>query len=241
MALGPVHLLHALDHVDGDADRPRLVGNGARDGLANPPRRVCRELEAALPLELLDGADEPEHPFLDEVEERETLVAVVLGDRDDEAEVALDHPALRFHVAPLDALGELDLVCGGQERMPADLTQEELERIGRGLEDLRGSGRRRRLARRLLDDLDQLDVALFDLPVDELGVSRVELEGVQHLRDIGGLEEPCGFAALQQVLDVLVLESVGFVGHSVVNARDFGPVGRTRTRCRLTLPTSNRK
>ena len=84
-------------------------------------------LRPALPLELLDGADEAEHAFLDEVEEGEALVAVVLRDRDDEAEVALDHPPLGLHVAPLDPLGELDLVGGGQERVAPDLPQEELE------------------------------------------------------------------------------------------------------------------
>src|SRR6266571_5107202 len=54
----PVHLLHPLDDVDGHADRPRLVGERARDRLPDPPGRVGRELEAAAPVELLDGADQ---------------------------------------------------------------------------------------------------------------------------------------------------------------------------------------
>src|SRR5918994_1591477 len=49
-------------------------------------------------------ADEAERALLDEVEEREALVAVVLRDRDHEAQVGLDHALLRDHVAPLDAL-----------------------------------------------------------------------------------------------------------------------------------------
>src|SRR5262245_20500310 len=52
---GPRDPLHGLDHVDRDADRPRLVGEAALDRLADPPRRVRRELEPALPLELVDG------------------------------------------------------------------------------------------------------------------------------------------------------------------------------------------
>src|SRR5262249_20168191 len=75
--LGPVELLHALDDVDGHADRARLVSESASDGLTDPPRRVRRELEAAAPVELLDRTDQAQRALLDQVEERETLVAVV--------------------------------------------------------------------------------------------------------------------------------------------------------------------
>src|SRR5262245_45851119 len=47
-------LVDRLDHVDRDANRPRLVRDGARDGLTDPPRRVGRELVAAPVLELVD-------------------------------------------------------------------------------------------------------------------------------------------------------------------------------------------
>ena len=39
--------------------------------LTDPPRRVRRELEPAAPVELLDRADEPDDPFLDQVEQRD--------------------------------------------------------------------------------------------------------------------------------------------------------------------------
>ena len=93
-ALGLVHLLQPLDDVDGHADRARLVGERTGDGLADPPGRVGRELVAAAPVELLDGANEAERALLDQVEERQALVAVVLGNRDDEAQVRLDHALL---------------------------------------------------------------------------------------------------------------------------------------------------
>src|SRR3954453_11222476 len=46
LALGTPDLVELLDDVHGDADRPRLVGQGAGDGLADPPGRVRGELEA---------------------------------------------------------------------------------------------------------------------------------------------------------------------------------------------------
>jgi hypothetical protein len=85
LALGAADLVELLDDVDRDADRARLVGQRAGDRLADPPGRVRGELEALAVVELLRRADEAERPLLDQVEERQALVAVVLGDRDDEA------------------------------------------------------------------------------------------------------------------------------------------------------------
>ena len=86
-SLRPVHLLHPLDDVHRHADRPRFVGQRPRDCLADPPRGVGGELEAAPPVELLDSADQAERSLLDQVEEGQPLVAVVLRDRDDESQV----------------------------------------------------------------------------------------------------------------------------------------------------------
>src|SRR5581483_2683426 len=55
VARGADQLVDRLDHVHGNADRARLIGDRARDRLANPPGGVGRELVAALILELVDG------------------------------------------------------------------------------------------------------------------------------------------------------------------------------------------
>src|SRR5262245_40451740 len=52
---GANQLVDRLDHVHRDADGARLIGDRAGDGLADPPRRVSRELVAAPVLELVDG------------------------------------------------------------------------------------------------------------------------------------------------------------------------------------------
>ena len=133
LPLGARDLVQLLDDVHRHADRPRLVGERARDGLADPPRRVGRELEALAVVELLGRAHEPDRPLLDQIEERQALVAVALRDRDDEAQVRLDHLLLRAVVAALDPLRELDLLRGGEQVDLADVLQEELERVGRDL------------------------------------------------------------------------------------------------------------
>jgi hypothetical protein len=81
---------------------------------------------------LFGGANQAERALLDQVEERQPLVAVVLGDRHDQAQVGLDHVLLGLCVAALDALRELDLLGRGQERHPADVAQEDLQQVGSG-------------------------------------------------------------------------------------------------------------
>ena len=116
LALGAADLVELLDDVDRDADRARLVGERAGDRLADPPGRVGRELEALAVVELLRRADEAERPLLDQVEERQALVAVVLRDRDDEPQVGLDHLLLRVEVAALDARARSTSSCAVSRR-----------------------------------------------------------------------------------------------------------------------------
>jgi hypothetical protein len=92
--------------VHGDADGAGLVGDGAGDGLANPPGGVGAELVAALVLELVDGLHEADVAFLDEVEEGHAAVGVFLADADDEAQVGLDE----LHLGLVD-LFFLSLMC----------------------------------------------------------------------------------------------------------------------------------
>jgi hypothetical protein len=51
--------------MHGNPDGAGGIGNAAVDGLADPPRRIRRELEALAPLELVHSAQQPEVPLLD--------------------------------------------------------------------------------------------------------------------------------------------------------------------------------
>src|SRR6266849_3401789 len=77
-------LVQLLDDVKRHPNRPRLVGKRTRNRLTDPPGRVSRELETPAVIELLRGADETDRPLLDQIEERQALIAVLLRDRDDQ-------------------------------------------------------------------------------------------------------------------------------------------------------------
>jgi len=142
-------------HVDGDADGASLVGDGARHGLADPPRGVGGEFVAAAVVEFLGGADQADVAFLDQVEERDAASHVFFGDGDDEARVGgnevfarappvLDEAvefgaaagggfALRKFLArqpsAFDALGQFHLFGGGQQRHAADFLEVEADGV----------------------------------------------------------------------------------------------------------------
>jgi hypothetical protein len=61
-----------------------MVGQGAADGLTNPPGGVGGELEASAVVKLLDRPHQPDVAFLDQIQERNPAAGVFFGYRDDE-------------------------------------------------------------------------------------------------------------------------------------------------------------
>jgi len=137
-------------------------------------------------VELLGRAHEADRPLLDQIEEGQALVAIPLGDRDDEAQVRLDHLLLRFMLAALDALRELDFLRGREQLDLADVLEEELQRVRRDLA--------RRLSRPLfllvVSVVHDLDVQLLERVVELVDLRRVELELAERSRDLFAAERP---------------------------------------------------
>jgi hypothetical protein len=69
---------------------------------------------------------------LDEVGEVDPATLVSASPVDDEAEVGGDHRSTRFFVSEFDALGERDLLIGGEQRMPPEIVEEEPHKIRSG-------------------------------------------------------------------------------------------------------------
>ena len=84
-ALHPRLAVDRLHHVHRDADRARLVGDGAADRLANPPGGVGAEFEAERVVELIDRTQQAKVAFLDQVEEVETAPDIAFGNADHKA------------------------------------------------------------------------------------------------------------------------------------------------------------
>jgi hypothetical protein len=202
LPLGAEDPVELLDDVHRHPDRSTLVRDRPCDRLADPPRRVRRELEPFAMVEFLRCADQPDRPFLNEVEEREALVPVPLRNRDDEAKIRLHHRLLGSVVATFDALCELHLLRRGQERDASDVLQEELKRIGRDL------GVRLGLALDLLLGGDDRDLRLVECRVELVELARLQIELVERERDLVGIELPGLATDLEQPLSFVGREDV---------------------------------
>src|SRR6476646_4647236 len=88
-------LVDGLDHVHRNADGAGLVGDGARNGLADPPRGVRRKFVAAAVLEFVHGLHQADVAFLNQVEKLQAVVGIFFGDRDYKAQVGFNQLALR--------------------------------------------------------------------------------------------------------------------------------------------------
>ena len=84
-------LVHDFDHVHRDANGAGLVGNGAGDGLANPPDGIGGELVTAAIFEFLDAFHQADVAFLNQIEKGLAAVGVFLGDGNDEAQIGFGH------------------------------------------------------------------------------------------------------------------------------------------------------
>ena len=117
------------DDVQRQPDRPALGRDRALHRLPDPPDGVGGELVATAPVELLDRARQAERALLDQIEERQATSAETFGDRDDQAQVRLDHQSPRRGVAALDPLRQRHFLRSRQQTMARGLRQEEAERV----------------------------------------------------------------------------------------------------------------
>ena len=107
----------------------RLMHDRALDVLADPPRRIGREAEPALGLELADRMHQAEVAFLDQVGHRQAAAEIVLCDADNEPQVVLDHRLARCEVAESRACRSVELLLWRQQRCAANFAQIGLQRV----------------------------------------------------------------------------------------------------------------
>lgn len=109
-AAGRADLVQLLHHVHRQPDHSGLLRDTARDRLANPPGRICREFEALAVVELFDRADQARVALLDQIQQRHLRPAVATGDRDHQPQVR-GHEALLCALALFGQPLELFLGC----------------------------------------------------------------------------------------------------------------------------------
>src|ERR1700688_1453425 len=191
LTAGADQLVDRLDHVHRDADGARLVGNGARDGLADPPRRVRRELVPAAPLEFVHGLHEADVSFLNQVQELQSAIGVFFGDGNDEAEVGLDQFFFglfgfgfspKYHLKHALQIGEPRFARNFDFSQLNAARAQLLARFG-GVIALGGVGAPLELAGLALEGLQPLD-RVADFFDEAFLLKQVELDRARQLRHL---------------------------------------------------------
>src|SRR6185437_14565180 len=97
-----------------------------------------------------------------------------------------------------------DFLSRIQERMPAGLTEKELQRVGRRL--LCDDRRRWRRRRGLLGLLEHFDASLVELAVDGVRFEQAQVERLEHLGQLGVSNRSGLFSSLEQLLKIRVCQ-----------------------------------
>src|SRR6056300_54410 len=100
--------------MDGQTNRLTLGGQSSLDRLLDPPGSVGRELSALIGIETFDSLHQANVSLGNQIEERKSIVGVVLRDFYDKAQVCLNHVGASFLVADLNSIGELNLFFPGE-------------------------------------------------------------------------------------------------------------------------------
>jgi hypothetical protein len=130
------------------------------------------------------------------------VALVALRDRDHEPEIRVDHPLLGGCVAALDPLRQLDLLLRRQQRVAADLVQEELQAVrGRGGELAVGVSAVGGVAPDAV--VRELDPAALELLVELLDRLVVQVVGGEQRLELGEGETPVALALRDESDDVL--------------------------------------
>ena len=180
-------------------------------------------LKAPAVIELLRRAHQPERPLLNQIQERQPLISIVLGDRDDETKVGLDHLLLGVKVTALDPLRETDLLLRRQQTHLADVLQKQLKGIGRHVRLqvqrrlrlapptlLRRALELRRRGQRRIDLLDQLDRRPLQKAVQLFDVCLVEIELRDRPRNLGISQDTKLPAAIHQRPNLIKLPKIRY-------------------------------
>src|SRR5438309_8239857 len=97
--------------------------------LANPESGIGRKTTATLTIKFLGRTHQSQVSLLDEVEKRDTGIAVLTRNSNHQTQIRLDQLVTRPFIASGDALRQLQFLCRGQAAKSPHLMQVALKSI----------------------------------------------------------------------------------------------------------------
>src|SRR5690606_20906484 len=109
--------------MDRQTNRFALVGERSLDRLLDPPSGVRAELSSLGRVKALDRLDQTDVSFADQVDQRQTEIAVIVRDLHHEPQIRLNHQVARLLVALLNARRQLNLLFRSDQRNLTNILQ----------------------------------------------------------------------------------------------------------------------
>src|SRR2546422_5490995 len=110
-------------------NQARLIDSGTIDCLANPPGGIGPKTTATLTVKFLGRTHQPQVSLLDEVEKRDTGMAVLTRNSNHQTQIRLDQLVTRPFIASGNALRQLNFLGRGEATKSPHLMQVALKSI----------------------------------------------------------------------------------------------------------------
>ena len=190
-----------------DADGTGLIGNGAGNGLPDPPGGVGGKLKALGVVEFFHRLDKAQIALLDEIQELHAAAHIPLGNGNHQTQICLGKPLFGGHIALRHPDGQLDLLLGGKQRHPADLLEVHLYRVidadavgAQHALQLLIAGRGYALAAVVLHDLD---IVRLEGIIQLVHLFHIVVQLLQRVADLLSGQAALLLTAFQQLLEYL--------------------------------------
>ena len=121
----------------GNANRSALVGDRPRNCLANPPGGVGAEFESPAVFELVHRPHQAGVPLLDQIQKAQAAIPVLLGDRNDQPQIAFGQFSFGLLIRRKDLSQHQHAAAQARRRLlqrhqdPAQLTLQSVVLVNR--------------------------------------------------------------------------------------------------------------
>ncbi len=128
-ALRFLDLQQFIGSVQGQSHRPAFLIDRLHDRLTDPPHGIADEVITLVGIELVQSRHQTDVSFIDQIDQRHTLVLIFLGYIHHKPKIGFDHTFAGELVTLLGAFGKRKFLFGCQQRDAVDFLQIHTQNI----------------------------------------------------------------------------------------------------------------
>ncbi len=123
------HFINCLDHMNWNPNGTRLIGNGAGNGLTNPPCSISGKFKAFCVIEFFNCFNQAQIPFLNQIKELHSTTQISLCDTDNQTKVCFRQTFFGCFISIGNPDRQVNLLFRRKQRNTPNLFQVYLNRV----------------------------------------------------------------------------------------------------------------